>query len=196
MPRKNPVLEREKAIGRRLRELREKHLAKRTALALRLGISSDRLASYEFGRVPLPWGIGSRICELFNVSQAWLLTGEAPARSMYLQPPEELKASASSRSLFSEVCQKFLTQKRRQWAASEAEVSTKVMLRVYDEARKLKNAGKFPPESFAAIEATLVETERAIKAALEQQMSDFYSRIASEVQRDLEEKRPARPRER
>lgn len=86
MPRINPVHSKDKAIGERLRELRVAHMAKRTSLALKIGISTDQLASYEFGRVPLPWGIGVKICELLNTSQSWLATGEGDWDHFYPFP--------------------------------------------------------------------------------------------------------------
>lgn len=64
------------AIGKRLKEVREKMLINKTAVAIKLGMSRELLFNYETGRTPLPWDIGSKICENLNISQVWLATGD------------------------------------------------------------------------------------------------------------------------
>jgi len=49
--------ERESAIGQRLRDFRETQMIPRTRLAVAVNIGNERLASYETGRAPLPYGI-------------------------------------------------------------------------------------------------------------------------------------------
>lgn len=44
-------------------------------MALKLGISTDRLISYEFGRVKLPWSVGHDVCVIFQVNPLWLYDG-------------------------------------------------------------------------------------------------------------------------
>jgi hypothetical protein len=78
MPRAAPFDETERAIGDRLFQLRKELLIPRTACALKLGISTDRLISYEFGRAKLPWIVGERFCLLFGANALWLLTGDGP----------------------------------------------------------------------------------------------------------------------
>ncbi|HWZ95535.1 MAG TPA: helix-turn-helix transcriptional regulator [Opitutaceae bacterium] len=103
VPRQNPVPEREKAIGQRLRDIRENCLAKRSALAVRIGVSSDRLSSYEHGRVPLPWIVGDRVCEVLNVSQAWLATGHGKLDHYIPVTFSEPAKSAAQKGRFSEI---------------------------------------------------------------------------------------------
>lgn len=78
MARKNPVTRTELEVGRRLRMIRERtHLAQ-TQFALILEIGRERLASYEAGRVPLPFRIGERVCEQWGVNPFWLSEGIKP----------------------------------------------------------------------------------------------------------------------
>jgi transcriptional regulator with XRE-family HTH domain len=62
-------------IGKRLREFRESLNVGQTALALAIGISRERLASYESGRVPLRWGVFLSIMKRFHLNPLWLATG-------------------------------------------------------------------------------------------------------------------------
>jgi hypothetical protein len=47
----------------------------RPLIALQANIGTERLASYETGRAPLPYQIGSRICSWNEISQVWLALG-------------------------------------------------------------------------------------------------------------------------
>ena len=104
MPRITPVTESEIKIGQRLRSVRKELLAPRTVFAMKLEISADQLASYEFGRVPLPWSVGNAVCTIFGVSQVWLATGDGQAwdrQSIHFD--ERLLVPLGARPLFSEV---------------------------------------------------------------------------------------------
>ena len=59
-------------MARRLRAFRELHGISRVLFALDLGIGSERLASYESGRVPLPCEVFQRLHSHFRISPAWL----------------------------------------------------------------------------------------------------------------------------
>ncbi len=68
--------ERDKQVAQRLRFFREQHLKiSRTSFALAIGIGSERLASYEAGRVPLRYEIFALITKRFNLRPFWLATG-------------------------------------------------------------------------------------------------------------------------
>lgn len=104
MARKNPVPEREIRIGRALADLRRKHLATRTGMAQRLGVSSDQLASYEFGRVPLPWAVGYNFCRHFGIAYRVLATGDgALVVEKPFEVPDEFLLPFGSRPKFSTV---------------------------------------------------------------------------------------------
>ena len=104
MPRKTPIPKTELEIGRRIREARGRRGAKRTEWAIELRISSDRLVSYEYGRVPLPWVIGDRICRKNDINQYWLVTGEDQLDG-YLELSGVLPAEIDPRMRFSDVIQ-------------------------------------------------------------------------------------------
>lgn len=70
-------------IGKRLREFRESLRIPRTSLARWIGISSDRLASYEGGRASLPCDVFQAISDRLNLNPYWLLLGAGTPRLPY-----------------------------------------------------------------------------------------------------------------
>jgi transcriptional regulator with XRE-family HTH domain len=71
-----PPPEREIQIGRRLRAFREAKRISRTAFALSIRIGSERLASYEAGRVPLRFEVFLAVHQQYFLNPVWLATGE------------------------------------------------------------------------------------------------------------------------
>jgi transcriptional regulator with XRE-family HTH domain len=69
---------REQAIGQRLRIFRETLRISRASFALSIGIGSERLATYESGRVPLRFEVFLAIHEKYFLHPIWLATGEEP----------------------------------------------------------------------------------------------------------------------
>lgn len=59
-------------------EARKRLGIQRTAMALKLEVSTDRLVTYEYGRVRLPWEVGKRACATFKINPLWLATGKGP----------------------------------------------------------------------------------------------------------------------
>jgi transcriptional regulator with XRE-family HTH domain len=68
--------EREKAIGQRLRAIREHLNLSQTQAATQLGVTRERLASYEDGRAPVRFDFALKFCRQFIVSEEWLALGE------------------------------------------------------------------------------------------------------------------------
>ena len=89
---KKPGTIREKAIGLRLKEVREFLGYSLRQFAVLIGIKKERLASYESGRVPIPWEIALLICRQFFVSEHWLATGGGKAMGI---PGKRLRFSNS-----------------------------------------------------------------------------------------------------
>lgn len=106
MARITEVPARERSIGERLRRAREKLIASQTGFALLAGIGRERLASYEYGNVPLPWTVGDKICEEFDISARWLVEGLGLIDS-YFRPAELETVEFTARTLFSEVYDKY-----------------------------------------------------------------------------------------
>jgi DNA-binding XRE family transcriptional regulator len=106
MPRVTPLPTIETAIGQRLAQVRKEKMIHRTALALKIGISTDRLVSYELGRVKLPWGIGNRACEILEISQHWLAHGGSAYLAYVKITSQELSDADIERLPFSEVYEK------------------------------------------------------------------------------------------
>ena len=109
VPRKNPVADIDKEIGRRLRAARDDRAAKRSAVALRVGISPDQLANYEMGRAPLPWIAGNAICKLLDISQVWLASGISNAEFDGYQAAnlEDVSQDVLKRKRFSDAFREF-----------------------------------------------------------------------------------------
>lgn len=102
MPRINPVPETEKAIGRRLRELRTEAGISQAEFARRAGVDSRALGTYEHGRVPLPFYVFLRAHKQFRISPLWLAIGVGAKRQdWYFE--ENCFSRAGERELFSAV---------------------------------------------------------------------------------------------
>jgi transcriptional regulator with XRE-family HTH domain len=105
MPKKSGLeTPREIKIGGRVKQFRDQINWPQPAFAAELGISRDKLASIEYGRTPLRYPIGYRLCFIFDVNHHWLATGKgeikAATAALELPPPERVR----KRALWSEVC--------------------------------------------------------------------------------------------
>jgi transcriptional regulator with XRE-family HTH domain len=79
VPRQSGLMnEREKAICSRVRDFRESIKWPQPAFAQELGLSRDQLASIEYGRTPLRFGIAATIARVFDINLEWLVTGNGP----------------------------------------------------------------------------------------------------------------------
>jgi transcriptional regulator with XRE-family HTH domain len=87
MPPKKRIIrtclpDRERAVCARLREVRQHLRFTQAEFAEQIGISRERLASYEDARAPLRLDCGLKICRQFLVSEKWLADGlRIPKRS-------------------------------------------------------------------------------------------------------------------
>jgi transcriptional regulator with XRE-family HTH domain len=67
--------DRERAVCARLREARQHLRLTQTEFAKQIGISRERLASYEDARAPLRFDCGLKVCRQFLVNEKWLADG-------------------------------------------------------------------------------------------------------------------------
>lgn len=150
------VNEREKQIGARLRNFREVLQIPRSKFAVTIGFASERLASYESGRAPLPYEVFRSVCQHYNVSPFWLATGQGGGRVKFPFNDRKFNDSIKPRTLFSEVYDKYLSasleSKKSQvdnlFESVESNLSS--MLEVLDdesipESTRKKLAEKFSP---------------------------------------------------
>jgi DNA-binding phage protein len=73
----------------------------------RVHIPRERLASYESGRVLVPYYVGSVVCQVLSVNQRWLAEGKLPMA--YCAPVQfSYYKSHDGRMLFSEAYERFL----------------------------------------------------------------------------------------
>jgi transcriptional regulator with XRE-family HTH domain len=99
MPHKSGLVDqREIDIGRRVQQTREYINWPQPAFAAELDISRDRLASVEYGRTPLRYPVGYRLCVIFSISPEWLANGVGNMKSdqviLDIPAPEGLPAKA------------------------------------------------------------------------------------------------------
>jgi transcriptional regulator with XRE-family HTH domain len=114
MPNKSgKVTAREREIGERARQFRESINWPQSAMAPEVDLSRDRLASVEYGRTPLRYPAGYRLCFIFDVNPGWLADGvgemKAPAGALDLPTPD----NQPKRALFSEIWDKVGGRKQR-----------------------------------------------------------------------------------
>lgn len=95
-------------IGERLRGFREYLRISRTVFALEIGISSERLASYEAGRVRLPYETFAAIAERFSINPVWLAEGLDLPQASWAFDDSAYRTSIVPRSPFSFVFNEFL----------------------------------------------------------------------------------------
>lgn len=82
------------AIGKRLRIFRENLRISRSSFALSIGYGSERVASYEAARAPLPYSVFVAIADKFSIDPFWLATGNGEEKSMlrfHYPGPAQLK---------------------------------------------------------------------------------------------------------
>ncbi|HEY3856052.1 MAG TPA: helix-turn-helix transcriptional regulator [Verrucomicrobiae bacterium] len=128
MPKKSGLeTPREKQIGDRVKQFRDQINWPQSPFAVELGISHDKLASIEYGRTPLKYAIGYRLCFIFDVNHRWLTNGEgevkAATAALELPRPEDV----DPRTLWSEIAPKAGSGrvKRASANASESKKSQK-----------------------------------------------------------------------
>jgi transcriptional regulator with XRE-family HTH domain len=73
--------DKERAVCARLREVRQHLRLTQTEFAVQIGISRERLASYEDARAPVRADVALRACHQFVVSEKWLAKGFGFAKS-------------------------------------------------------------------------------------------------------------------
>jgi DNA-binding XRE family transcriptional regulator len=74
------VPKREAEVGQRLRKFRDHIRLTQQEFAEQIGITRQRLASYEELRVALRWDLALRICRHFILSEKWLARGQGLMR--------------------------------------------------------------------------------------------------------------------
>ena len=81
----------------------------RTRFAVALEISSEQLASYEYGRVPLPYRVFRRLSKQFKLDPLWLATGRSHPVTAEIEDAHFRKA-IGRQARFSEVFDQFIRE--------------------------------------------------------------------------------------
>jgi transcriptional regulator with XRE-family HTH domain len=104
MPKKSGLAgPREKEIGRRVQQARERINWPQPAFAAELDISRDRLASIEYGRTPLRYPVAYRLCSIFDINPQWLANGTGDMTSSLALPDLPMPEGQPPRALFSHI---------------------------------------------------------------------------------------------
>lgn len=101
--------DREVDICLRIRQIRTFLKKNQVEFASDLGITRDRLASYEYARAPVKYWLGDTFCKKFLISQRWLATGKEPQR-FHVKISDEITSKIENNDLFSEVYEEHLKQ--------------------------------------------------------------------------------------
>jgi transcriptional regulator with XRE-family HTH domain len=101
------LIEREKEICDRLRRFREILQIPRTRFSLSIGVSSERLYSYEAGRAQIRYDTFSAVQKQYGLNPVWFATGEESPRLDGFSD-EKFRAHIKPRELFSSVYDRLL----------------------------------------------------------------------------------------
>jgi transcriptional regulator with XRE-family HTH domain len=103
------IPQREKEIGARLRAFRESLQIPRSRFAVSIGFGSERIASYEAGRAPLPYGVFKAVSNRYHINAQWLSTGQGSPSAYAPLDDANFEKKLSPRALFSNTYDEFLT---------------------------------------------------------------------------------------
>ncbi len=104
MPKKSGLAtQREIEIGRRVQQAREYINWPQPAFAAELEISRDRLASFEYGRTPLRYAVGYRLCCIFDINPDWLANGVGEMKSGQVLPNLPLPENFPAKAMYSKI---------------------------------------------------------------------------------------------
>jgi transcriptional regulator with XRE-family HTH domain len=111
---------REVAICARVRTVRLSVKWSQPNFAKAIGITRERLASYEYGKAPIRYELAKQICFRFNVNHRWLAEGEG-AMHEYFEISPHLEHLIAPRMLFSEAYDKVIKRESDAvWKSREA----------------------------------------------------------------------------
>lgn len=147
MPRKNPLPDTEAAVGRRLERARKEALIPRAALAVKLGVSTNRLYSYEAGMAKLPWGVADRACQILDINPAWL-AGRAETLGVYVE--HQLPAASAEKKAaapFTEIYDGFYRPESARAATDARAKVSRVMRDMEAAVERAAAAGAHPTET-------------------------------------------------
>jgi len=105
------VDQRERDIGQRVQRVRERINWPQPAFAAELDISRDRLASVEYGRTPLRYPVGYRLCAIFDVNPEWLANGAGEMTSTMVLPNLPMPEGLRPKAMFSRIYDQFIAGK-------------------------------------------------------------------------------------
>jgi len=109
-PGRRLLPDREIAIGKRLRVIREHLNLSQTQAAAQLGITRERLASYEDGRAPVRFDFALKFCRQFIVSEQWLALGESRIIARWMKRLSKPKRSFDWHDCDKRMCMSLLLE--------------------------------------------------------------------------------------
>jgi len=112
MPKESGLVDqREREIGQRVQRARERINWPQPAFAAELDISRDRLASVEYGRTPLRYPDGYRLCAIFDINPDWLANGVGEMTSSLVLPNLPMPEGLPPKAMFSRIYDQFVKGK-------------------------------------------------------------------------------------
>jgi transcriptional regulator with XRE-family HTH domain len=100
--------DREIEICQRVRQVRLGLKWKQPDFSKEIGITRERLASYEYAKAPIRFGLADSLCRKFSINQRWLAFGRSP-KEPYFRIPPALMDELNKNLLFSDVYDRSLS---------------------------------------------------------------------------------------
>ena len=94
-------------ICKRFRQIRESLKWKQIDFAKALDIPTSRLKSYEYARAALPYSVGRKMGQKFDINQRWLAEGKLP-QNFYVDISYDTEGGIPTRATFSEAYAKYI----------------------------------------------------------------------------------------
>jgi transcriptional regulator with XRE-family HTH domain len=170
-----------KEIGKRLRAFRESLSISRSAFAIALQIGTERLATYEAGRSPLPYFVFKRAAEKFNLNPFWLVSGDGISTLFAPYDDSEFIASLGDRETFLEVYQQQI-KNRLENEIVDAEALAKKVLENLERMMQPSFRKKLPPHFIKLVLAYLENLQR-ISTVYEDMVEDERVRLAPLIEK-------------
>jgi len=154
---------REREIGERLRKFREGLLIPRSRFAVQIGFGSERLASYESGRAPLPYSVFKSISSHYELNPVWLAEGLGPQQTSAIID-EGFASKLPPRALFSEAYDQFLSKGQEpDKMRNDAQIKRLVgfLRRFADTINDDSRVARIPPETIRFVQTSLARLSQA-----------------------------------
>jgi len=161
---------RENEIGARFRTFREMLQISRSKFAVSIGFGSERIASYESGRAPLPYAVFRAASQRYNLSPFWL-SGENCSPNGRIND-DAFFAKIGPRALFTSVYDEFICSNFHQLQADAKEQFQRIQSALEEQWKRIKDK---PPDE-EPLKTEVLQTIRSLEALIKNIRRDLRVR--------------------